>query len=107
MEDKEKIPAVYGIPVILLNSSVKGLFEQWSVMKELFVGLQFYVDDLSKLQDMVDRIVASFDNSENSSIKGLIEKDINHFRQYFPDNSLKLCMDNLKGLLNIETQKAN
>lgn len=82
MEDKERVPAVYGISVILPKSSAKKLSEQWSVMKELFTNLQFCVDDFGKLQDVVDKVIASSNKNDNNFIVNLVRKDIQHFPQF-------------------------
>jgi hypothetical protein len=90
------IPVIYGLPVIFLNSSVKETFERWKPMKDLFSNLQFYVEDLKDLDDMVNKVVSALRNG--ISLENLTKKDIQHFREFFPDGSLDLCMKHLNSL---------
>jgi hypothetical protein len=90
------IPAIYGLPVIFLNSSVKKTWERWKPMKDLFSDLQFYVEDLKDLDDTVNKVVSALE--DGISLKNLTEKDVQHFREFIPDDSLDLCMGRLNSL---------
>ena len=87
------VPAIYGLPTIFLNSSVKDTFERWAPMKDLFSGLQFYVEDLDHLDRTVDHVVSVL--KKGMSLQEHIEKDVQHFRTFYPDGSLDLCMKRL------------
>lgn len=87
------VPAVYGLPTIFLNSSVKDTFERWTPMRDLFSGLQFYVEDLGHLDRMVDRVVSAL--KEGMSLQKHVEEDVQHFRTFYPDGSLDLCLKRL------------
>lgn len=87
------VPAIYGLPTIFLNSSVKDTFERWEPMRDLFSGLQFYVEDLGGLNRTVDRVVSAL--KKQMGLEEDVEKDIQHFRTFYPDGSLDLCMRRL------------
>jgi hypothetical protein len=88
------IPALYGKPVILINCSVKKLFERWSVTKEIFSGARFYVDDLSQLEDVVGRVIDCVERD-----KDCVCKEREHYREFFPDGSLGNCLNEFKKLI--------
>ena len=90
------IPAIYGLPVIFLNSSVKETFERWEPMKDLFSDLQFYVEDLRDLNDTVNKVASALKNG--ISLEDFTRKDVQHFREFFPDGSLDLCMKRVNSL---------
>jgi hypothetical protein len=76
------IPAIYGLPVMFLNSSVKKTFKRWEPMKELFSNLQFYIKDLKDLYDMVNKIATALIKGIN--LEEFTIKEVQHFR-FFSD----------------------
>ncbi|MCF7894496.1 MAG: hypothetical protein K9L84_05510 [Candidatus Omnitrophica bacterium] len=88
------IPALYGKPVILINCSVKKLFERWSVTKKIFSGAQFYVDELSQLEDVVGKVIDCVERDTDC-----VRKEKEHYRGYFPDGSLGNCLNEFKKLM--------
>ncbi len=93
------VPAVYGMPVIFLNSSVKDTFERWEPMKDLFGDLEFYVESLNDLNSTVSKVVSGLQNE--AEIENLIKNDVHHFRKFFPDGSADLCLKRLGEIVKV------
>ena len=84
------IPAISGLPVVLLNCSVKRAFDRWQGMRKLYPDdLQFYAsapeDVAGKLREAVQFIEGSPAGSE---VPIRETRDLLHFRKEFPDGML-------------------
>jgi hypothetical protein len=67
--------------------------ERWEPMKDLFSDLRSYVEDLKDLNDRVNKVASSLKNG--ISLEDFTKKDVKHFREFFPDGSLDLCVKRL------------
>lgn len=90
------VPYVFGIPVILLNSTAKGLFEKWGVIKEMFADVQFYVDDLKKMPIVLGNVVMHLlGQNGDELLESKVGEDIKKIRNYFVDDSLGRVLNRL------------
>jgi len=67
--------------------------ELWEPIKDLFSDLKFYVEDLKDLNDTVNKVALALKNG--ISLEDFTKKDVQHFREFFPDGSLDLCVKRL------------
>ncbi len=89
------VPLMYGLPVIVLNCSVKKQFDEaWWFMKELFAGFDYFVEDLSDFDAVLGRALTAVAGNRKD-IKSNT-KEIEYFRRYYPDNSLRLCTERIR-----------
>lgn len=89
------IPAMAGIPVMLLNSSTQSVVHQEDEFKRLYTGLRFYLknpEDLPlRLKEVID-VALEQRNSKKIIWKG----DAEHLRYFYPDGTMKRCMERLE-----------
>jgi hypothetical protein len=88
------IPALYGKPVVLINCSVKKLFERWNITKEIFAGAQFYASDLMKLGDTVNTAIDCLKENKNK-----VKKEREYYRKFFANKSLDKCLESFSKIL--------
>jgi hypothetical protein len=79
------VPAMAGIPVIVLSSSIQEIAEQDQKIQGLYQNMQFCLTDNTKLLETINE--ASFDESKEHTIK-----DQTHIRSYYPDQAIDRCI---------------
>lgn len=77
------IPAMLGIPTILINSSIQEFVHKEESMRLMYTGLPFFVKDEFELTNSVKTVISQLK-------KGIGKKDDNnheaaHLRDFFPD----------------------
>ena len=75
------IPAMAGIPVIILASSIQSVAERDPYIKELYRGMQFALEDNEQLSEVIKKFN---DNEVDKSIA----LDKNHIRRFYPDRAI-------------------
>jgi hypothetical protein len=93
------LPAMYGRPVIVLNSGLQRyVHERWTKLEELYTGLKYYVDDSRNLGGVVQDV--------NRELSGVGRRrlpretvDVEHLRRFFPDGALTTALSRLDFLL--------
>jgi hypothetical protein len=88
------IPAIAGIPVLLLHSRIQDEIHQWHEMKQLYTGLHFYLEnpeDLPVRLKEVIEIVLEKRQTSGTTWKG----DIEHLRYFYPEGAMQRCLDRL------------
>ena len=86
------VPAMMGIPVILLNSKAQQVAHEWDRMAELYEGLRYYLDDPDELPDVFADLVGMIRNRP-ASPPWLA--DIEHLRSFYPDGAMATAMARL------------
>ncbi|MBI9044555.1 MAG: hypothetical protein JEZ06_08720 [Anaerolineaceae bacterium] len=84
------VPAIAGIPVILLSSSIQEIAESDDKIKELYHGMQFYLKDNNKLGDTLRGII-------NINRVSPPSPDIKHIRNFFPDLAITRSINRILG----------
>ena len=88
------IPAIVGIPVLLLHSRIQDEIHQWDEMKQLYTGLHFYLEDPEDLRVRIKEVVEIV--SEKRQTRGTLWKgDIEHLRYFYPEGATQRCLDRL------------
>jgi len=89
------IPAMAGIPVILLHSSKQTFSHKDKVMKKLYTNLSFYARDKRNLLKVYNEVVNSI-STNRKELSSKIENDIKHLRLFFPKKAAERCLKRLK-----------
>lgn len=75
------IPAMAGIPTVLIRTNLQNIVHsEWPLLKEIYAGMPYYVDDINKLPEILDLAVRSLDTASNDS-------EIRRLRSYYEDYS--------------------
>jgi len=84
------IPALLGIPVVLLNCSVKSAFDRWWGMRKLYPDhLEYYASSTGEiLQKVAEAAKFASEHGGNCSVPLMPTRDVQHFRSEFPDGML-------------------
>jgi hypothetical protein len=85
------MPAMAGVPVLLLNSSVQQYIHgRWDVMRDLYTGLQHYLQDPQELPERLSSVLGTVDKqrAEGRPLQG---PDVAYLRQYFPEGAMQRC----------------
>ncbi len=88
------IPAMAGIPVILLHSSTQSFIHQEDTMRQLYTGLHFYLEnpeDLSVRLKEVIEIASEKRHTGRTAWKG----DAQHLRHFYPDGAIQRALERL------------
>jgi len=88
------IPAMAGIPVILLHSRIQDEIHQWEEMKQLYTGLGHYLDNPEDLADSVNEVVDSL-RGRGSDRRTIAQTDVEHLRKFYPDGATQRCLERL------------
>lgn len=94
------IPALLGLPTVLLNCSVKEVFDRWAGMRRLYPdSLQFYAPSLDDIPRKIAEASAfAWDHPRAQGIPVMPTNDVAHFRREFPDGMLESIEARLKTL---------
>lgn len=88
------IPAMAGIPVILLHSRVQDEIHQWEEMEQMYTGLSFYLHDPDTLPDRLGEVL-EIARRRRESDTGVWDSDVNHLRYFYPDGAIQNCIDRI------------
>ena len=92
------LPVVYGIPTIVVNSSVQEyIHNQWSVVKDMYLGLNFFTKDYMDLEENFIEIVDILKEKKNNM---KVKEDMKFMRQYAMDNGINNCIERINKVLN-------
>jgi hypothetical protein len=89
------IPAMAGIPVVLLHSSTQSVVHEEDVMKQLYTGFRFYLanpEDLPLRLKEVIEIAAERRRTDKAAQDG----DVEHLRYFYPDGALQRALERLR-----------
>jgi hypothetical protein len=86
------IPAMAGIPVILLHSRIQDVIHEWEEMKRLYAGLHYYLADPDSLPAVMREVVSGLAAAAPAAIG---EADVRHLREFYPDGALDCCLSRL------------
>ena len=89
------VPAMAGIPVILLNVSSQGVINQDPDYRRIYSGLSFSLDSPEDLIDIFPK-VSKIALDGYHLLNEHIIKDIKHLRNHWEDNAITNCIDRLK-----------
>ena len=89
------IPAMAGIPTIILNSRIQQEMQQWEEMEQLYTGLGFFLENPDDLKNRLNEVVKIATNRKHSNMLDCTT-DIVHLRRFYPDGALQRCIDRLK-----------
>jgi len=87
------IAAMAGIPTVLLGGRVQTMVHQEDIMKQLYGGLYFYLDDPEDLPARLKEVIKVA--SERRQSGKAWQKDIEHLRYFYPDGAMRQCLDRL------------
>ena len=85
------IPAMAGIPVVLLHSRIQDEIHQWDEMKQLYTGLQFYLEDPEDLRHRLPEAIAMAQLRRRTDAH-TDTPDIEHLRRFYPDGAMERAL---------------
>lgn len=88
------IPAMAGIPVILLHSRIQDEIQQWDELKELYTRLHFYLEKPEGLAVQLKEVIKIVSEGRPVSEEAWNE-DVRHLRHFYPDGAMQRCLDRL------------
>ena len=89
------IPAMTGIPVVLLNSSTQSVVHQEGLMKKLYTGFHFYLENPEDLPVRLREVIEVVSERRRSS--GAVPTgDADHLRYFYPDGAIQRCLERLE-----------
>jgi hypothetical protein len=87
------VPAIAGIPTIIVNSKLQQhVHRTWDLLREMYTGMRFYVEDVEQLPKIFCDILAEIKNNGNEKV---VSHDINHLRYYFPDGAIAHSLERI------------
>lgn len=92
------IPAMAGIPTIVLNSPLQGYVHRWDKLEQLYSGLQFFVEDLTDLSRYLGA-ASEIVRAQRRSGTRAQNPDAEHLRRFFPDRAIQRGIERLRHLL--------
>lgn len=88
------IPAMVGIPTVLLNSRIQSVVHQEDTMKQLYTGLHFYLENPEDLPVRLKEVIEIA--SERRHTGGTVwNKDSEHLRYFYPEGAIQCCLERL------------
>jgi hypothetical protein len=88
------VPAMVGIPVVLLHSSTQSIVHQEETMEQLYTGLRFYLEDPTELPARLGEVV-DLVREQRRQGEIVCTRDIEHLRQFYPDGATGRCLDRM------------
>lgn len=88
------IPAMIGIPTILLHTSTQSVVHQEDTMKQLYTGLHFYLENPEDLPLRLKEVI-EIASERRWTNKPVWKGDVEHLRQFYPDGAMQRCLDRL------------
>ncbi len=87
------IPAMAGIPTVLMHSRVQDDIHQWEPMRRMYTGLRYYLAEPEVLGDVIEEIV---EHLRQGTDPPPWQSDIEHLRQFYPDGAAERCLASLR-----------
>ena len=87
------IPAMSGIPVAILNSSTQTVVHQEDIMKQLYTGFRFYLENPEDLSLRLKEIVGIA--LERRKTGKAWQGDVEHLRYFYPDGATQKCLNQM------------
>jgi hypothetical protein len=87
------IPAIVGIPVVLLNSSTQSVVHQEDEFKQLYTGLHFYLEDPEDLPLRLKEVIEIASGRKKTGLEW--NGDVKHLRYFYPDGAIQRCINRL------------
>jgi hypothetical protein len=97
------MPALAGIPTVLMHSRVQDDIHQWEPMRRMYTGLQYYLDEPEVLGDVVAEIIGHLRHGTDPPPW---QKDIEHLRQFYPDGAAERCLASLRRIAGKDNGRA-
>ncbi len=88
------IPAMSGIPIVMLKSSIQPIVHQEDIMKQLYTGFRFYLENPDDLPLRLREIIAIA--LERRRTGEAWPGDVEHLRYFYPDGATRRCLDRLE-----------
>jgi hypothetical protein len=88
------IPAMAGVPTVLLHSRVQDVIHQWDEMRQMYTGLQFYLPDPADLPARFPAVVEAA-RARRANPVGHPGDDVQHLRRFFPNGATDRCYERL------------
>ena len=86
------IPAMVGIPVVLLSSRTQSVVHREDTMKQLYTGLRFYLENPEDLPLRLKEVIELA--SERRRTGGVVwNGDTEHLRYFYPDGATQRCLE--------------
>jgi len=88
------IPAMAGIPVVLLHSRIQDEIHRWDEMKQLYTGLRFYLENPEDLPERLGEVV-DLARERRRAPDAFVGPDVEHLRSFYPDGAAQRCLERL------------
>lgn len=88
------IPAMAGIPVVLLHSSTQSVVHQEDEFKQLYTGLRFYLENPEDLPLRLKDVIEIAYERRRAGLEW--DGDVKHLRHFYPDGAMERCMERLE-----------
>jgi len=93
------IPAMAGIPVIILNSKLQDyVHNKWGKLKEMYTGMSYYLNNNDDMGQYISEIILKLENDEFIIDNEETLFDIAYLRNYFRDNAINRAIERLNYL---------
>lgn len=86
------IPAMAGIPVVLLNSRIQSVVHQEDAMKRLYTGLYFYLENPEDLPLRLKEVIGIAYEQRRTN-QAVWNGDIEHLRYFYPDGAMHKALE--------------
>lgn len=90
-------PAIYGVPVILIQTSTQVYIHKWLEIKEMYTGLRFYVNRAKDISRVLPQVIDEFIESHRAQCQN--NPDSLHLRKYYPDGAIERAIGNIEFIL--------
>lgn len=88
------IPAMAGVPTVLLHSRVQDVIHGWDEMRQMYTGLQFYLSDPADLPARFPAVIEAA-RAHRAASDMSPGADVLHLRRFFPDGATDRCYERL------------
>ena len=88
------IPAMAGLPVILIHSRIQDEIHRWDEMRQLYTRLRFYARTPEALQDRLSQALKLVPTSGSRTER--INSDEEHLRRFYPDGAMRRALAQLE-----------
>ena len=88
------IPAMVGIPVVLLHSRIQDEIHQWAEMKQMYSGLRFYLENPEDLPNQLKEVIDLVRYRRRGETPAW-DQDVRHLRAFYPDGASLRAMKRL------------
>lgn len=88
------IPAMVGIPVVLLHSRIQDEIHQWAEIQQMYTGLYFYLENPEDLPNRLKEVI-DLAQCRRRGETALWDQDVRHLRAFYPDGASLRAMKRL------------